>query len=588
MTTLPDEILSEILSPALRVSEEVFSNAAEKSPFARYSLSTSTLLLVCRDWLRVATPLLYIVVILRSKAQAQALEKVLLVNPDFGLFIKKLRVEGGYGPAMHTILKSAPNITHLFLSFAIWSSDNPVTSRKITHNKPLTTLRDVFFTCLPKWKNLTVFDFPYSSSATHGHPAWEERANLLIAALAKSLSIQTVIVPDFLPSYFASISDIPTVRVLQIQKPLTAQVLSAIRKINDPKLKKILKYTEKKNKVWGHIFFFLFCIDEECFPRKPPTPHPSRYPVLLVSKAFSEIALPYFYRCPSLIMSRKISSFSQQLCARPTLGRSIRFLCLDHIQIPDSILLPILLRATRLEKKSGSTLQEVSVRLNSSLNTISTSMFLQFTKLRYLHLEGSMKFVSDAGTCQVSENALPELETLCIERCDSSLLDALSEMRLPSLRKASLPPTLFGTGIAVCMTPFLGRHGDKILNLRVSSLTRTEIFDTCSNLLTIGFHGPSLYKPDTFSCKAPHESLIKLTFSYLFLDKDAVLLQTIDYEMFPALREIQVCSFEWPTTERDISKSLWVQSAELLFERNIKLTDRFGQRWTSRLKSTRR
>ncbi|KAJ7800097.1 hypothetical protein B0H13DRAFT_1673125 [Mycena leptocephala] len=90
--SLPAEIISEILSPALKVSDEMFSDTSDVSPFAKVSLSTSAYLVVCRDWLRVATPLLYNVVVLRSRSQACALEKVLQSHPELGRFIKKLRV----------------------------------------------------------------------------------------------------------------------------------------------------------------------------------------------------------------------------------------------------------------------------------------------------------------------------------------------------------------------------------------------------------------------------------------------------------------------------------------------------------------
>ncbi|KAJ6568874.1 hypothetical protein B0H19DRAFT_874572, partial [Mycena capillaripes] len=85
-------------------------------PISDFRIPVPPCLVVCKDWLRVATPLLYNVVVLRSKSQANALEKVLQKHAEFGRFIKKLRVEGGYGLAMHTILKSAPNITDIFLS----------------------------------------------------------------------------------------------------------------------------------------------------------------------------------------------------------------------------------------------------------------------------------------------------------------------------------------------------------------------------------------------------------------------------------------------------------------------------------------
>ncbi|KAJ6455991.1 hypothetical protein C8R47DRAFT_996461 [Mycena vitilis] len=122
--SLPDEIISEILSPALKVTDEVFSDTSDVSPFAQYSESTSAYLLVCKSWLRVATPLLYNVVILRSKAQAKALSIALSKAKQLGQFIKKLRVEGGYGPPMRIILECSPNISDLWLSLEIYSSDN--------------------------------------------------------------------------------------------------------------------------------------------------------------------------------------------------------------------------------------------------------------------------------------------------------------------------------------------------------------------------------------------------------------------------------------------------------------------------------
>jgi hypothetical protein len=177
MSVLPDEIISEILSPALKVSDELFSDTSDVSPFAKYSPSTSAYLVVCRDWLRVATPLLYNVVVLRSRSQANALEKVLETHKEFGRFIKKLRVEGGYGIAMHTILKCAPNITDIFLSLAIWSSDNtqglckglPLINprrvilvesprvRKPLKNQNLTALTKVILACIVKWDNMVSF-----------------------------------------------------------------------------------------------------------------------------------------------------------------------------------------------------------------------------------------------------------------------------------------------------------------------------------------------------------------------------------------------------------------------------------------------
>ncbi|KAJ7051582.1 hypothetical protein C8F01DRAFT_919268, partial [Mycena amicta] len=124
-TSLPDEIISEILSPALTVDDDVFTEScAHSSPFANFSESTSAYLLVCKSWLRVATPLLHNVVVIRSKAQAKALAGVLSKNGELGRFIKKLRVEGGFGAPMQTILKCSPNVTDLFLSLNMFALDS--------------------------------------------------------------------------------------------------------------------------------------------------------------------------------------------------------------------------------------------------------------------------------------------------------------------------------------------------------------------------------------------------------------------------------------------------------------------------------
>jgi hypothetical protein len=55
--------------------------------------------------------------------QAESLAVALHGPHDPGRFIKKLRVEGGFGAHMGHILKSAPNVTDLFISTAIHSPD---------------------------------------------------------------------------------------------------------------------------------------------------------------------------------------------------------------------------------------------------------------------------------------------------------------------------------------------------------------------------------------------------------------------------------------------------------------------------------
>jgi hypothetical protein len=170
---LPDEIVSEILTLFLKVPEELFSETRSgSSPFVSFSESSSAALVVCKTWLRCATPLLYKTVILRSKAQAQALAAALRKNAELGKFIKMLRVEGGFGSSMGTILKSAPNITDIVISLIIRSADNTsglaaglnsinpirlIISDEVAdfpRNKPLTQLAASIEVSAQQWSNL--------------------------------------------------------------------------------------------------------------------------------------------------------------------------------------------------------------------------------------------------------------------------------------------------------------------------------------------------------------------------------------------------------------------------------------------------
>ncbi|TDL29938.1 hypothetical protein BD410DRAFT_47053 [Rickenella mellea] len=141
---LPDETLKEILTPALTISEDEFSFAdAENNPFGKKYKSSGVVLLVCKRWMRVATPLLYETVIIRSKAQAQAIVDALTANPHFGAYVRKLRIEGGYGMSPFTVISKSPNITNLFITLDVYSTDN---ATGICKALPLVNPRRFIFT----------------------------------------------------------------------------------------------------------------------------------------------------------------------------------------------------------------------------------------------------------------------------------------------------------------------------------------------------------------------------------------------------------------------------------------------------------
>ncbi|KAJ6509075.1 hypothetical protein DFH09DRAFT_1436653 [Mycena vulgaris] len=626
MSILPDEILSEILSPALKVPDDLFPDTSEMSPFADYSPSTSAYLLVCKDWLRVSTPLLYNVVVLRSKGQANALEKILRSNSQFGRFIKKLRVEGGYGMAMHAILKSAPNITDIVLSLFIWSSDNtqglckglplldphrvivvaPAYGKPLK-NKHLGALTTVLFSCIRTWKKLTVFGFPYSDSRSTAECALE-----FAEALTHSQTIHTVLLPvmnmSTIPEFLTPLRKIPSLQILQFRGTSGWAAETTIN--SDPQLKHCtltpyfyardktssLAHTvpdiapslnpsftplqsasdETRDTVWRRILFFAMYIEDlqsPTFPRSPTESHPSRLPILMVSKVFNRLALPYLYDC---------------------LGSFIRYIFILRDYIPKEAMLTILSCAPKVEKirgggsekiraaisgegfemaaqTAGSSLREASIFLYGT-SPVSTSVFAHFTELRVLelNLSPSVTFSPDP----TSQIVLDKLHTLNIVTRNGSFLDALSIMRQVSL-------VLHFANYLSCVIKLFNAHGSRLLHLTIGyfNMESFKLYEICKNLIDIEFRG--LCNIAHLTCETPHASLVKIVAEDLTGEPE-----NINCDMFPALRGIQLREADWPKTERDISKSKLVTWAEILFQKNIALADSSGKHWVPRVKSS--
>ncbi|KAJ7651215.1 hypothetical protein FB45DRAFT_1078789 [Roridomyces roridus] len=358
---LPDEIILEILSPVLHVSDELFSDTSHTSPFSNNIQSSSPYLLVCKQWLRVATPLLYGVVPLRSTAQATALAATLKAVPELGRFIKKLRVEGGYGACMHTILKSSPNIRDLCLSFAIWSSDNTsglckglplIDPRRLIIVDHLDVRNNKHLDALEETRTL---GYPYGLSVS-GHNSWMQRALDLSEVLPESQVHTIVLSGDFcrrsdIPTFIVALCNIPALRLLQFKRPFwrwSSDHLLAQIDLN-PRLKLLAQYTVEETAtgpeitlssnphfipmqfasertreiVWKRVIFFALSMEKLRSPSVCWEQYPSPLPITTVSKYFHRLALPYLYECIPLTRDNS-GKFSRALQARPYLGSFIR------------------------------------------------------------------------------------------------------------------------------------------------------------------------------------------------------------------------------------------------------------------------
>ncbi|KAJ7660792.1 hypothetical protein DFH06DRAFT_379907 [Mycena polygramma] len=229
-------------------------------PLLEPGYSSSTYLLVCKDWLRVSTPLLYNVVILCTTPQAEALEFALQSSPEIGLFIKKLRVEGGFGNAMHTILKSSPNITDLFLTLGIYASDSvrglsnglPLINPRrvllidpnaaVKKNRQVNELLEALDRAVPKWDNLKIMDFPYGSNPD---PAITERADALASALVKSKTIETIMASGFgvvFPESLHQMRSIPSLKSIHF-----VHIFSLDTATLDNKLRQLVTFRQESD-----------------------------------------------------------------------------------------------------------------------------------------------------------------------------------------------------------------------------------------------------------------------------------------------------------------------------------------------------
>ncbi|KAJ6509137.1 hypothetical protein DFH09DRAFT_999999 [Mycena vulgaris] len=556
----PDEIVSEILSPLLKHSDDVFSDVSEKPLVSGYS--SSTYLLVCKAWLRVSTPLLYNVVILRTTAQAAALEQVLTANPEFGLFIKKLRVEGGFGQAMRTILKSAPTITDLFLKLSIWGSDNVAglcgglplinprrvilvdgdreifTYMKPKKNKQVTQLLEMLIRCIPKWDKLLIFDFPYVQVGEMlADPTYDARARALASALSKSKSLETLLVcaGSGFPPYLHQMCDAPSLKSMCLTYPIRwgdglYDDVDPIRQAidADPKLKALVKYNSKTST-----------------------------------------------RDANTMLPDPLSPLSTESLVAEAPVEDIQTL-------------------KELGESSGTTLQELIVRIRGltpgsklRMPVANPTVLSCFTALTRLEWSSPTRLAF--STPAPGFSALPSLHKISITECSPSFFAVLSNLSLDALRDVSIESHLD----VPASLKFLQAHGSKLLELSapldvVVNLRVFNHFTALNTVVAIGL-SPNL-KPerrvlpeDFLACNTPHMSLVKIGLPWIERHNKGSMEQicaTLDTTNFPVLKEIQVCGLEWPTSEQKISKNEWVKLSGLLHPKGIVLTDLNGVSWT--------
>ncbi|KAJ7747006.1 hypothetical protein B0H16DRAFT_1421400 [Mycena metata] len=632
---LPDELISEILSPALKVSDEVFADTTRVSPFADPdSESTSAYLLVCKSWLRVATPLLYSVVVLRSKSQAKALGLAFSKNKSLAQFVKKLRVEGGFGAPLGTILKCSPNIADLFLTFRIWADDSTAglckglslisptrlilqLDGKQTGNKTVANLEDSLLEAIPKWDRLTALELP--GDVSNG------RTRRVLNALGNCKKLERVVISSYNVLWVYSRLKACPLRVIRLKGQSSHSVW--LRLDEEPQIKALVQFDspvnvdpqplvhcwdsflnpmvsaspEVQESIWERVLSFAM------LPSEPA--NLSRLPFLLVSKTFNRLALPCYYTHLRLKDTMSTCSLDVLLRQYPALTSRVRTLYgplrdeenpFDDEDVDPvgnnratTALLSVFSHATGLQREasipweafealasnSGKTLQRFTKSIETGRN-ISPSVFARLTALCVLDWACNTSFI-DVPT-ETPSDGLPNLSMLQLTSQDPSFLSVLKQMNLPSLR------TLRLGNYDSEMNDFLRVHGSKLTEVvilcDILDNLDINIFEVCPNLALITipidqeifvrakFHASGNLSNDTQSkaLNPKHFSSKKTTGWFK--------------PRFPNLREIQIDYCDWPTNERDINKSYWVRWADMLLKHNIDLTDKNGKKWRPRLK----
>ncbi|KAF8191879.1 hypothetical protein K438DRAFT_1830198 [Mycena galopus ATCC 62051] len=573
---IPDEIVSEILTPLLKHPDKVFSDRSPEKPLLAPGYSSSTYLLVCKAWLRVSTPLLYNVVILRTTAQAEALQTVLKSNKEFGPIIKKLRVEGGFGNAMKTILKCAPNITDLFLTFLLWGSDNVrglcsglalINPRRVIvvdadgwnvepkQNKQVTQLFNSVLDLIPKWDNLKIFEFPYQIKGVemHSDPKVEARADALASALAESPSLETLVADAELglPDYLYRVAKAPSLKSIHFiltSKAFAAEIREAVRK--DPKLEALVTYGTKGGPPSGNDILILADSSSPSQSESPP-PSPSTEER---QKKFG-------------FVQYEISELEQIAKER---GPIIEDLVVNFMGEP-------------IGPGSKSKIQRVDCAVLAS--------FTSLTRLTWAARERLLLSSPPPGF-----SALDNLEVFSIDGESPSLLDIALHRPLDSLRELELGRrVLIPAAVAL-----LRSRAAQLTHLTalVEIFKEVDVFDLCTSLKILSVTPPwtkvadkvarNALPEDFLTRSTAHNTLEKICFEFHTLNRDEPALKHIfehlDPASFPALKEIQLDCIKWPNSEQQSRKNKWIPFSELLRPKGIKLTDKNGLGGTRHIK----
>ncbi|KAH6909301.1 hypothetical protein BKA70DRAFT_1278156 [Coprinopsis sp. MPI-PUGE-AT-0042] len=712
---LPDEIIKEILYPGLHVPDALFADCTfREDPFAKYDLSSSTVLVVCKSWLRVATPLLYETVVLRSKAQAQRLAWVLKNNNQLGPFIKKLRVEGGYGNSMFEILKRSPHTTDLSLSTALFSNESVTGYLKgfrLVNPKRLIVRDDGQFT------GSKVRQQVYEALAEAAKDTWNAmkavylllpegnsttRASVLAEGLTRGSSpIEYIRIygctSASLHLSFVQLLRLSTMREMRIftwkrKPPFDSNNVQSIpglvqferALLADRKLYEMVSYEhpllalppassvpaanvaahtlpaplnphwrpllnaspEIRDLIWTKILCYAMSLSSpgtsSISLRHRTSWQKFRAELALVCKEFARLATPLMYKI--IIVTRLETIDHLRFSPHKHLIREV-WLQIDYWKaqhtffwMPSS-LSSLLAGCTNLVALSGCrtwlshesdagpeprhfrwnsttpshipipwrTLNDLSAHSSVTLQHLNIAFKMDkeeatfeeldqiivalscLRQLRSLGLCGRkpVSLVSGTTTSRFPSDCFPLLERLAVafpSPANLPLMEALAGVELPSLTWLELRPE--------------DTRGNRLLHAITTLTSASFMEDTLSELpcletWRIIWASSEFYNLDclaTVPAEGPDFAMTRIEFIQSCGSDGSCppqCLLSANFSSLKKLESIRLSHLEWPTSQRDIDRSVWVSVAEALLKKwNIKLLNKHGKGWIPRLKPT--
>jgi len=177
--SFPEEVLERILALCVDAQTDAFANPSWHT--RQVSRRASSILLVNKTFLRIATPLLYNTVVIRSSHQLSTiLDNVFRPNPELAAFVKTVAISGGSYDGLEDFVRLCVNLEEfdMTLDNTPWEEDlrekfgeSLMGMRKI---KSLVVRKDAYLT-LEKPKHLM-------NQLSNAITAWKSLVSFLLFA----------------------------------------------------------------------------------------------------------------------------------------------------------------------------------------------------------------------------------------------------------------------------------------------------------------------------------------------------------------------------------------------------------------------